>query len=287
MKKSLLLLLSIFFLAADTDMSIYYRKNKPITEQELNSLIQKSDIVYVGEQHDKKGSHEIQLEVIKKIFEKKGNKIAVGFEMLNSTLQNILDEYISGNLTEEEFLTKIDWKKEWGFDYNLYKPIFDFIKEKKLKAIALNVPRKIVSKIARGGLEVLSEDEKNLIAKEIKVVNDKKYNDYLLQTFSGHGENPMNKIMSFENYRLSMAVWNESMGEKVNEFLKNNNEYSFVVIAGNGHIMYNAAIPWSVKRRIKGFKHLSIYTESDALKSNTQKMKEISKYADIIWFYKE
>ena len=259
----------------------YYYKGKQIDEEKLKKLIKKADVIYVGEEHTSKGSHEIQLDVLKKTYEIKNSKICVGFEMLNRTLQDILDKYINSEISEEEFLNQVNWEKEWGFDFNLYKPIFDFIKEKKLKAIALNVPRKIVSKVARGGLSVLDDNEKKLIAKEINIVKDRDYNEYLEKTFYGHGKNPMNKIMSFDNYKLSMAVWNESMGEKVSDFLRENPNYTFIVIAGNGHIMYNAAIPWSVKKRIK-VKNLSIYTIS---KEEIKNIKEIKDFADIIWGY--
>lgn len=276
------LLTSVLFLE---DMGNYYKKSKFISENDFRDIVKKHDVIYVGEQHDSIGSHKIQLDVIKILHEEKGNKICVGFEMLNSTLQSILDEYIEERITEEEFLNKIDWKKEWGFDFNLYKPIFDYIRENKLKAVALNVPRRIVSKVARKGIDGLDEEERKLIAKEVKVVRHKKYNRYLKHTFYGHGENPMNKIMSFDNYKLAMAVWNESMGEKVVEFLNNNKDYRFVVIAGNGHIMYNAAISWSVKRRINGLRHLTIYTEDSNIKSDEKKLREVSSYADIIAFY--
>lgn len=275
--KIILILVSFLFAS---DMSNYYRKGKFISREDLEKLITKADIVYAGEQHDQKGSHNIQLETLKILYSK-NNKICVGFEMLNRTLQQVLNDFTSGNISEEEFLSKIDWKKEWGFDYSLYKPIFDFIREKKLKAIALNVPRKIVSKVARGGLSVLDDNEKKLIAREINIVKDRDYNEYLKKTFYGHDENPMNKIMSFDNYQLSMAVWNESMGEKVSDFMRENPNYTFIVIAGNGHIMYNAAIPWSVKKRIK-VKNLSIYTIS---KEEIKNIKEIKDLADIIWGY--
>lgn len=272
---------AIFFvgLVLNAQEYIILKNSKMIKVDEFERLIQASDIIYVGETHTSTFSHTIQLEVIKMLYKKKGNDIAVGFEMLNKTLQPYLDEFIEGKIDEEEFLKKINWEKEWGFDYGLYKPIFDFIRENKLKAVALNVPRGVVSKVARGGLEALTENEKSLIAKKIKVTKHKEYNKYLKETFYGHGENPMNRIMSFENYKLAMAVWNESMGEVVAEFVKKNPKYSFVVIAGNGHVMYNAAIPWSCKKRTKGLKHLSIYTEEGI---EERDFKKVSKYADVV-----
>ena len=259
----------------------FYYRGKKIDEKKLFSLIKKSNVIYVGETHTSKESHQIQLEIIKKTYNIKGSKICVGFEMINRTLQDVLDKYVNLEISEDEFLTQINWEKEWGFDFQLYKPLFDFIRENKLTALAINVPRKIVSKVARTGLEGISEDEKKLIARDIKVTNHKKYNDYLKKTFHGHGENPMNKIMTFENYKLAMAVWNESMAERISDFLKENPNYTVIVIVGNGHIMYNASIPWSVKERTK-VKNLSIYTISSQEFKDLRKVKD---FADIVWVY--
>lgn len=258
---------------------IIYSGKKEIDSKKLAELIQKSDVVYVGETHTSEFSHYIQLEVLKIMTEKKGNKICVGFEMLNRTLQPYLDDYILEKINEEDFLKSVNWEKEWGFDFSLYRALFEFIRDKKLKALAVNVPRKIVGKVAREGLKSLNEEEKKLTAKKIRINKDKKYNIYLKETFSGHGPNPMNTMFSFENYQASMAVWNESMAELAADFMKNNPGYSFVFFAGNGHIIYNAAIPWSFKKRIKGLKHLSIYTASE---DEIILSKDFYKWADII-----
>lgn len=281
--KMINIFMGLLLTAQNLQNYVILKSKKEISYKQFAEIVSKNDIIYAGEIHTLQFSHKIQLEILKILYEKKGEKICVGFEMLNKTLQILLDSYVEGKISEEEFLKKINWEKEWGFDFNLYKPIFDFIKEKKLKALALNVPRNIVSKVARKGLESLDNEEKSLIAKEIKLTKNKEYNKYLEETFYGHGENPMNKIMSFENYKLAMAVWNESMGEIIADFMKNNRNYSFVVIAGNGHIVYNSAIPWSVKRRLKGLKHLSVYTTSQ---DEINKTKNYHQLADIVVYEK-
>ncbi len=264
--------------------SIFYSvlEKKFIADKDADTAIAGADVVYVGETHDKAACHTAQLYALKKLDEAKNGRVAVGFEMLNSSLQPALDEFASGAIDEQAFLEKINWKKEWGFDYGLYKPIFDYIREKKLKAVALNVPRKIVSKTARGGLKALDEEDKKFLPKKIKVNKDKTYSAYLRETFGGHGDNPMNKIMTFENYRLSMAVWNESMAENMAKFLRENKGWGALIVAGNGHIMYNAGIPWSLKRRVKKLKHLSFYTEDSSKKE--EYLKSSSPLADIVWF---
>jgi len=54
--------------------------------------------------------------------------------MLDQALQPVLDDYASGKITDEEFLSRRDWKKEWGFDFSMYKPLFDFIAANNLSA---------------------------------------------------------------------------------------------------------------------------------------------------------
>jgi len=259
-------------------------ENKFISDEEIKKQIQESQVIYVGETHDQNECHIAQLKTIMTINEIKQGKVAVGFEMLNSTLQPILDEYAEGKISDEEFLTKVNWKKEWGFDFSLYEPIFSYIRANKLKALALNVPRNIISKIARTGIDSLDENEKKLIANKVKINKDKRYIDFLKESYNGHGNNPMSNVIKWENYLYSMATWNETMGERIVNFIDKNKDYAFVVILGNGHVMYNAAVPWSVKKRIKKIKHLSIYTEN--IENKDKIIKEKEKVADIVWFVK-
>jgi len=252
-------------------------------EASFKSVVWKSDVVYVGETHDQLQDHLAQLEALKAMRIARGSKIAVGFEMLNQSLQPVLNDYADGKLTEAEFLAKADWQKEWGFDFNMYKPLFDFIVQNKLRALALNVPKKVVSKIARTGLESLTEEEKSFLPEKVEITQHKKYNEFLKESFAGHGDSPMAKMFTIENYLASMAAWNEGMGARVADFLTNNPGYSVLVIAGNGHVIYNAAIPASVKARVKGVRQASFYTEQ-ADKCPAVMPKEHKDLANYVWY---
>ncbi|HBE87669.1 MAG TPA: hypothetical protein DDW67_00805 [Elusimicrobia bacterium] len=245
-------------------------------------MIAESDVVYVGESHDQKFAHLAQLEALKILAFAKKNKVVVGFEMLNSGLQPVLDEYASGKITEKEFLEKADWKKEWGFDFGLYKPLFDYIRKNKLKAAALNVPRGTIKKIARGGMGALSPEEKKSLPEKVEINHDPVYTAYLRATYGGHGDNPMAKVITWDNYLLSMAAWNEGMAHSAVKALKKHKGHAMLVIAGNGHVIYNAGIPFSIKTRMPGLKHLSVYTE-DLEKTEAFREKP-SPLADLVWF---
>lgn len=253
------------------------------SEAAFKSIVWKSDVVYVGETHDQPLDHMAQFEALKAMKIARGSKIAVGFEMLNQTLQPVLDEYAAGKLTEEEFLAKADWKKEWGFDFNMYKPLFDFIIANKLRALALNVPRKVVGKIARSGLESLTPEEKQYLPEKVEINQHKKYNDYLKTSFGSHDDSPIAKIFTLENHLASMAAWNEGMGSRIAAFLNGNPGYSVLVITGNSHVLYNAAIPASVKARVKDVRQASFYTET-AAKCPEKMPKEHKDMANYIWY---
>jgi len=80
-----------------------------------------------------------------------------------------------------------------------------------------------------------------------------------------------------------MAAWNEGMGARIADFLGANPGYSVLVLAGNGHLMYNAAIQASVKSRTKGLRQASFYTESAA--ACPEKLPEEHKnLAGYIWY---
>src|SRR3989338_5033396 len=104
-------------------------------EAAFKSVVWKSDVVYVGETHDEPLDHMAQLEALKAMRIARGSKIAVGFEMVVSTLQPVLDDYAAGKITEDEFREKADWKTGKGFDFGLYKPLFDFVIQHKLRAL--------------------------------------------------------------------------------------------------------------------------------------------------------
>ncbi len=253
------------------------------SEAAFESIVWKSDVVYIGETHDEPLDHLAQLEALKAMRIARGSKIAVGFEMLDAAQQPNLDDYAAGRLTEEEFLAKADWKPGRGFDFSLYKPLFDFVVKNKLRALALNVPRAVIAKIARGGLESLTAEERKTLPEKLEITKNKKYNEYLSTSFGEHGSSSTVKDFSFDNYAASMAAWNEGMGGRIAAFLAENPGYSVLVIAGNGHIIYNAAIPASVRSRLKGVRQASFYTEN-AVKCPETMPKEHKNMANYIWY---
>ena len=141
-------------------------------------------IVFVGEKHTDPAHHEIQLRVIKELY-KTNPDIAVGMEMFDYTYQAVLDQRSDGKLDQKEFLEKTHWYANWRYDFALYKNILDFIREKKIKLVGLNIPSYIPPRIRVGGIKNLSINDKKHLPDKIDTSNAA-HRNYVKEIFSLH-----------------------------------------------------------------------------------------------------
>ncbi len=214
-------------------------------------------IVYVGEYHDRVSHHNVELQVVQGLY-RKDPKVAVGMEMFQRPFQKALDDYISGSIEEREFLKRSEYFKRWGFDYNLYKPILDFCREKKIPVVALNINREIVEKVAQKGLDALTEEEKKEIPPQMDFSDDE-YRERLKDVFGRHkggGEK------NFDFFYQAQVLWDETMSQSIDEFLKKNPDYRMVGITGGGHLAYGSGIPKRTFRR-NGYDYTIILNDAD------------------------
>lgn len=201
-------------------------------------------IIYIGEQHDRYEHHLIQREIIKALKER-GYEIAVGMEMFIHKNQKALDDYIAGNIDEKEFLRRSQYFKTWGFDYVLYRDILRFAQENKIPVIGLNIPRDIVNKVARSGIESLTEEEKKELPSEMDM-GDEEYKKRLKEVFESHKGS---EERDFERFYQSQIIWDEIMAQRIDEYLKENPSKRMIVLVGGGHLTYSSGIPKRAFRR--------------------------------------
>jgi uncharacterized iron-regulated protein len=201
-------------------------------------------IVYVGENHNQFSHHVMELEIIKDLH-RRGKKIAIGMEMFQRPFQKSLDDYIEGRIDERELLKKTQYFKRWGFDYNLYRPILEFARSERIPVVALNMRQEIVDKIFQGGIDSLSEEEKTLIPIRMDFSDDA-YRERLEKVFQEHQDFGAG---NFNFFYQAQILWDETMSESIDEFLKAHPSDHMVVLAGNGHLAYRSGIPKRTARR--------------------------------------
>jgi aminopeptidase N len=231
----------------ESERGIRYSLYKPVLginpkqaiklEDIINTVIDKP-VIYVGERHPNYEDHKVQLEVITELFQR-GRKFAIGMEMFQKPFQKALDNYLSGAINERKFLKTSEYFKRWRYDYNLYREIIEFAKAKKIPIIALNLKEEIVKKVAEGGLDSLTQDEREEIPQDMDM-RDEAYKERLEEIFRLHERS---RIKNLDYFYQSQILWDETMAHSIAEFMNNNLGYQMLVMAGEEHIIYDSGIP--------------------------------------------
>lgn len=218
---------------------------KAATLDDILSGLKNSRIIFVGEQHDQFAHHINQLHIIKKLHES-GCKLGVGMEMFQIPYQQTVNDYLSERIDESTFLQKSEYFSRWVYDYNLYKPVIDYIKQQNIPLVALNIGREITRKVAREGIQSLTDKEKKQLPSELDFSNDQ-YRQDLSNVFLFHKE--QQKHGEFNYFLQAQTLWDEAMAESAHLFLENNPEHKLVILAGNGHVRHKYGIPARLYRR--------------------------------------
>ncbi len=213
-------------------------------------------IVYVGEQHDQFAHHRVQLQVAEGLY-RRHSKLAIGMEMFQRPSQQALDDYVGGLTTEREFLKASEYFDRWGMNYNLYKPILDFARKRRLPIIALNTPRELTRKVGRGGLDALSDAEKKWVPQQLDL-SDNEYRERLKAVFDRHQGGGGN----FEYFYQAQVLWDETMAEGIDRFLRSHPDHQMLVIVGGGHLAFGSGIPKRAYRR-NGYDYIIILSDMD------------------------
>ena len=212
------------------------------TLNEIIPEIAQHPIIYVGEQHDKYAHHINQLLIIKALHDR-GIPLAVGMEMFKKPYQQVVDDYLAGRLDERRFLKDTDYFNEWGYNFHLYKPIVDYLKQQHIPLVALNLKGDITGRVAHSGLEGLSETEKAQVPEFLDFSNQK-YREDLKRVFQFHGD-----LKVFNYFLQAQVLWDEGMAENAHIYLQKAPQRTLVILAGNGHLKYKYGIPQRLYRR--------------------------------------
>ncbi|HJV66096.1 MAG TPA: ChaN family lipoprotein [Geomonas sp.] len=130
---------------------------EPATFSEVIARATGSDLVLIGESHDNASHHEMELAVIRALWNKK-LPLAIGLEMMQTDSQKQLDDWTEGKIDEQHF--RLVFADNWSMDWDMYRDIFIFAREHRVPMVALNIPKEIVSKVAHQGFASLTQEER-------------------------------------------------------------------------------------------------------------------------------
>lgn len=221
----------------------YDKKGNEIKTEKLVKKLADYDVVFFGENHNSSINHWLQLKITEALFEKKNGKLILGAEMFERDNQPQLNQYLNGKFDAK---TLKDSVRLWNNFATDYKPLVDFAKDKKLKFIATNIPRKYASQTAKEGLESLnnlSEKEKTYIAQlPIKVTLDTPGYPEMKAMMGDHADGT--KVMNFIS---AQAIKDATMAESILKNLQAGK--TFIHYNGNYHSKEFGGIYWYIKQK--------------------------------------
>ena len=237
----------------------YSSDQKRFTDFEtLLSEASKGDVLFVGEQHDDPATHRVELAVLEGIARRRTN-VVLAMEMFERDVQPVLDDYLAGRITPEDFLAK---SRPWPRFMTDYHFLVEFAKSHHWKVIASNVPRPYASAVSRTGLSALdklSPAERANAAKQIECPND----DYRKRFGEAMGSHPSATTgdakedakaaeAMAQRFYEAQCVKDETMAESITNLLNGNEaDKPFVVhVNGSFHSDYHEGTAARVTRRM-------------------------------------
>jgi uncharacterized iron-regulated protein len=115
------------------------------------------DVLFMGELHGNQGAHALQLDLLEALVEvhrEGGREVILSLEMFDAEVQLVLDEYLQGLIPEGQFLAAA---RPWTNYERDYRPLVELARERGLRVVAANVPRRYVNRVARLGVESLGD----------------------------------------------------------------------------------------------------------------------------------
>lgn len=192
-----------------------------------------ADVIFLGEFHDDSVGHSLQFDIFAKIVEQQAAKrpVVLSLEMFERDVQVVLDEYLAGSITENHFLLS---SRPWGNYKTDYRPLVELARERKLKVVAANAPRRYVNMVSRNGrisLNALSSAAKEWIAPlpyaEPSDAYEKKFKALM-------GPSPEAQ-MGLENILSSQSLWDATMAYWIADTLNRNKNALVVHLNGGFH----------------------------------------------------
>ena len=137
----------------------------------------KADIIYLGDYHALPQSQMFASRLLKEVCRRSEKNVALGMEMVFGRHQRLLDRWMNGEVSEDEFLRRMRYHLDWGYDWASFRRIFQVAKECGVKVVAIDCePRSGFRYIRRrdqyAAARLVSHLEENPEAKLMVVIGE-------------------------------------------------------------------------------------------------------------------
>lgn len=234
---------------------------------ELFDRLSETDVVFVGETHLDEVTHRLEL-AIARALKQRHSKIVISMEMFERDVQDQLDSYLAGEISEAQFLAT---SRPWSNYVTGYRPLIEWAREEGVPVVAANLPSPLRRKLMFGGkeaLDALTLEERRGIATEILPATDR-YWQRFDSAVRGHGhiaQPGSDRRFSTQN------LWDNTMGESVAHALDEHPGALIIHYAGAFHTLERdgTARQFLLRRPSAGIKTVHIVPTSDLVNAQPE-----------------
>ena len=249
------------------------QQGKILDLQDFFQTLLKYDVVFVGETHDSPLSHEAELAILTGLVEQDPS-LVLALEMFERDVQEVLDAYLEGMISEERFL---EAARPWPNYPSDYRPLVEMAKAKGIPVLAANVPRRAAAAVAMTNelsSEVLETDGVYLPA-SLHFDSKEYYERFMATVVDMPHRGPMRRLNPEALYKAQILK-DAVMAASIEPFL----DQHVLFICGSFHSDYRLGIPYQLR---KNHPNTTIAVITMASSVEDLPMKERSRVADYFW----
>ena len=227
-------------LAPATWYSLAGGKPRALAQAEILNDAVGREVVLLGESHNDFDHHQWQLQTLASVYLLRP-RMVIGFEAFPRRVQPVLDQWVAGNLTQRQFLERVEWEKIWNVPAALYLPLFQFARLNRIPMAALNVDKKLTEEISKKGWDGVPAEQKEGVSRPAPAT--RAYEEYLFEVYKQHVHDkgsaaPNRSDAGFRRFGESQTTWDRAMAEALARHLKGERESRPLVVGimGSGHV---------------------------------------------------
>jgi uncharacterized iron-regulated protein len=265
---------------------IFTSDGQPASMDDVAAAMANVQVVFVGETHDDPTGHMMELKILEQAYNVASptRGVALSLEFFQADVQNIVNEYLADDISENAFLADA---RPWPRYKTDYRPSVEFAKENQFPVIAANAPRRYTNRVSRMGresLNELSDYAKSFLPPLPYGEPSKAYRDQWVQTMMSVMEQetmicgkpiavepatesddaaaahtpPAGNHGDMGNILHSQALWDASMAYRIGEHLASAPNSLVVHMVGSFHVARGTGTPEHLETYRPGTKSIII-----------------------------
>ncbi len=258
-----------------TDFRVYDGKGHDRSFADILAAMDGADVMLVGESHDDQVGHAVEAQILYRAAERFGavtddptRPVVLSMEMFERDVQYILNEYLHGLITEDQFLESA---RPWNNYQRDYRPLVEFARAHHVPVVAANAPRRYVNRVSRLGpssLDALSERAReslpplpypgasaayarqwNALMKDM-MAQAQKADSTAGGDSASSGASQERREHGMGHALDAQALWDADMGYSITQALDAHPDAFVLHVAGSFHVERGTGIP----ERIAGYR---------------------------------